>query len=273
MSRWHRTPGRWYPTDDPFYLPPAGFEHAAARHRAALRDVELAFLGLIPQRVTATQLLYRTTDMSRRTRGGRHHRDRARRTRPRTARARWSPTSAPSTRSARAASPRMRCAAAHTRLGALAQFEFLLVAAADRRGLGGVGARPRGHARHLGRPLRAGLPRARRYPRGAGLRARWACPRRRRSASGATRAAGWPARGPPRCAAPTPPNSTSSARCSARPSATSATPSAGSTAPSTRACPPLVVAALADIYPGPRQGHPGARHRGGQDAAGSGCTG
>jgi triacylglycerol lipase len=27
------------------------------------RDVELAFLGLIPQRITATQLLYRTTDM------------------------------------------------------------------------------------------------------------------------------------------------------------------------------------------------------------------
>jgi len=30
-------------------------------HRS--RDVELAFVGLIPQRVSATQLLYRTTDM------------------------------------------------------------------------------------------------------------------------------------------------------------------------------------------------------------------
>ena len=28
------------------------------------RDVELAFLGLIPQKFTATQLLYRTTDMN-----------------------------------------------------------------------------------------------------------------------------------------------------------------------------------------------------------------
>ena len=28
------------------------------------RDVELAFLGLIPQQLTATQLLYRTTDMN-----------------------------------------------------------------------------------------------------------------------------------------------------------------------------------------------------------------
>ena len=51
------------PADDPFYDPPAGFEHAAPGTVLRSRDVELAFLGLIPQQLTATQLLYRTTDM------------------------------------------------------------------------------------------------------------------------------------------------------------------------------------------------------------------
>jgi alpha-beta hydrolase superfamily lysophospholipase len=51
------------PIDDPFYDPPAGFQHAAPGTVLRSRDVELAFLGLIPQRVKATQLLYRTTDM------------------------------------------------------------------------------------------------------------------------------------------------------------------------------------------------------------------
>ncbi|MCW2565792.1 MAG: lysophospholipase, partial [Mycobacterium sp.] len=49
--------------DDPFYDPPAGFQHANPGTVLRSRDVELAFLGLIPQRITATQLLYRTTDM------------------------------------------------------------------------------------------------------------------------------------------------------------------------------------------------------------------
>lgn len=52
------------PTDDPFYQPPAGFEHAEPGTVLRSRDVELGFLGVIPQRVTATQLLYRTTDMN-----------------------------------------------------------------------------------------------------------------------------------------------------------------------------------------------------------------
>ncbi len=51
------------PTDDPFYQPPAGFQHAAPGTVLRSRDVEVAFLGLIPQPLTATQLLYRTTDM------------------------------------------------------------------------------------------------------------------------------------------------------------------------------------------------------------------
>jgi alpha-beta hydrolase superfamily lysophospholipase len=52
------------PSDDPFYQPPAGFEHAMPGTVLRSRDVELAFLGLIPQRIRGTQLLYRTTDMN-----------------------------------------------------------------------------------------------------------------------------------------------------------------------------------------------------------------
>ncbi|KAA8964537.1 lipase family protein [Mycobacterium sp.] len=51
------------PSEDPFYQPPPGFEHALPGTVLRSRDVELAFLGLIPQPVTATQLLYRTTGL------------------------------------------------------------------------------------------------------------------------------------------------------------------------------------------------------------------
>ena len=51
------------PHDDFFYQPPAGYQHAEPGTVLRSRDVELAFLGLIRQRFTATQLLYRTTDM------------------------------------------------------------------------------------------------------------------------------------------------------------------------------------------------------------------
>lgn len=50
------------PAKDPFYEPPAGFHHAEPGTVLRSRDVELGFLGLIPQRVRATQLLYRTTN-------------------------------------------------------------------------------------------------------------------------------------------------------------------------------------------------------------------
>jgi hypothetical protein len=50
------------PSRDPFFTPPSGFQHAAPGTVLRSRDVELGFLGLIPQRVRATQLLYRTTD-------------------------------------------------------------------------------------------------------------------------------------------------------------------------------------------------------------------
>ena len=52
------------PSEDPFYQPPAGFQHAEPGTVLRSRDVELGFLGLIPQRVKATQLLYRSTDMN-----------------------------------------------------------------------------------------------------------------------------------------------------------------------------------------------------------------
>ncbi|ORV87397.1 lipase family protein [Mycolicibacterium iranicum] len=52
------------PAKDTFYQPPAGYEHARPGTILRSRDVELAFLGLIPQKFHATQLLYRTTDLN-----------------------------------------------------------------------------------------------------------------------------------------------------------------------------------------------------------------
>lgn len=51
------------PVKDPFYEPPSGYHHATPGTVLRSRDVELAFLGLIPQQFTAAQLLYRSTDM------------------------------------------------------------------------------------------------------------------------------------------------------------------------------------------------------------------
>ncbi len=51
------------PSDDPFYQPPLGYQHAEPGTVLRSRDVELAFLGLIAQPVRAVQLLYRTMDM------------------------------------------------------------------------------------------------------------------------------------------------------------------------------------------------------------------
>src|SRR5271157_5507738 len=52
------------PSDDPFYQPPPGYQHAEPGTVLRSRDVELAFLGLIPQPATAVQLLYRTMNMN-----------------------------------------------------------------------------------------------------------------------------------------------------------------------------------------------------------------
>ena len=51
------------PAEDPFYEPPPGFEHARPGTVLRSRDVELAFLGLVPQKFHATQLLYRSTNL------------------------------------------------------------------------------------------------------------------------------------------------------------------------------------------------------------------
>jgi hypothetical protein len=52
------------PSRDPFYDPPTGYEQSRPGTVLRSRGVELAFLGLIPQRFTATQLLYRSTDLN-----------------------------------------------------------------------------------------------------------------------------------------------------------------------------------------------------------------
>lgn len=50
------------PSRDPFYQPPAGFRHAEPGTVLRSRDVELGFLGVVPQQIRAVQLLYRTTN-------------------------------------------------------------------------------------------------------------------------------------------------------------------------------------------------------------------
>ncbi|MFD4428411.1 lipase family protein [Nocardia sp. NPDC058497] len=52
------------PDNDPFYQPRAGFEQLAEGTVLRWRPVELAAFGLIPLKVTAWQLLYRTTDLN-----------------------------------------------------------------------------------------------------------------------------------------------------------------------------------------------------------------
>lgn len=51
------------PEEDPFYEPPSDYRQARPGQLLRSRDVELGFLGLIPQRVRATQLLYRSTNL------------------------------------------------------------------------------------------------------------------------------------------------------------------------------------------------------------------
>jgi len=52
------------PAYDSFYKPPAGYEHALPGTVLRSREVGLAFLGVIPQKSSATQLLYRTTALN-----------------------------------------------------------------------------------------------------------------------------------------------------------------------------------------------------------------
>jgi len=48
---------------DPFYEPPPGFAEVEPGTVLRSRDVTIGFLGMIAQRVAATQLLYRTTNL------------------------------------------------------------------------------------------------------------------------------------------------------------------------------------------------------------------
>jgi triacylglycerol lipase len=130
------------------------------------RDVELAFLGVIPQRVTATQLLYRTTDMHGR------------------AEAAATTVIVPAERDEQAVTPVVsyqcaidavtsRCFPSYALRrramapGALAQFEFLLIAAAlaegwavsvpDHEGRNGMWGAPYEPGYHVLDGLRAAL--------------------------------------------------------------------------------------------------------------------
>lgn len=51
------------PDDDPFYEPPPGYEDATPGTVLRSRAVTLGFLGLVTQRISATQLLYRSTNL------------------------------------------------------------------------------------------------------------------------------------------------------------------------------------------------------------------
>ena len=52
------------PQDDPFYEPPNGYAALAPGTILRSREVELALVGLVPQKVTAWQLLVRSTDLN-----------------------------------------------------------------------------------------------------------------------------------------------------------------------------------------------------------------
>lgn len=154
------------PAKDPFYQPPPGFEHSRPGTVLRSRDVQLAFLGLIPQKFTATQLLYRTTDLH-----GRPH-------------ATVTTVVVPIERSADRVCPLVsyqcaidavagRCFPSYAlrrgakAVGALAQVEFLLVAAAlaegwavsvpDHEGTQGAWAAPHEPGYHILDGVRAAL--------------------------------------------------------------------------------------------------------------------
>lgn len=161
-----RSPRPVLPADDVFYTPPAGFAHARPGTVLRSRDVELAFLGLVPQRIIATQLLYRSTDLN----GAPH--------------VAVTTVVAPAERTPERPCPIVsyQCAidAVATRcfpsyalrrgaraVGALAQFEFLLISAAlaegwavsipDHEGVRGIWGAPHEPGYHVLDGLRAAL--------------------------------------------------------------------------------------------------------------------
>lgn len=154
------------PAEDDFYVPPAGFEHARPGTVLRSRDVEMAFLGLIPQRLAAVQLLYRSADLDGR---------------PQAA---VTTVIAPAERTPERPCPIVsyqcaidavasRCFPSYAlrrgakAMGAVAQFEFLLIAAAlaegwavsipDHEGTGGMWGAPYEPGYHVLDGVRAAL--------------------------------------------------------------------------------------------------------------------
>ena len=249
-----------------------GFQHAAPGTVLRSRDVELALPRTDSPEGARHPAALPHHRPERRAGGHRHHRAGARRTRATSQPATWCPTSAPSTPCPSRCFPSYALRRRAKAVGALAQFEYLLIAAALAEGW--VVSVPD----HEGRDGMWGTPHEPGYRVLDGLRATLNFERfglRRGQPGrpvGLLRRRAGQRLGRRDVRRRTPRSSTSSAPCSARRSATSATPSAGSTAPSTSALPALVVAALAKIYPGPRPGHRRARHRRGHgDAAAAGA--
>ncbi|KAA0017057.1 lipase family protein [Antrihabitans cavernicola] len=61
----HHRPGRpLLPENDPFYVPPTGFAATAPGTLLRSRKVKLGAMGLVPQKITAWQLLYRSNDLN-----------------------------------------------------------------------------------------------------------------------------------------------------------------------------------------------------------------
>ena len=207
-----------------------------------------AFFGLIPQRVSATQLLYRITDMQRRSPGHRHH---CAGPAERTARGRPARRVLP-VRHRRGAVPLLPLLCdAPARQGASARWPSWNTCWSPLRWLKAGWCRspttrvPTACGAPLMNPVTACSTVC--APRSTSSDSDWR--RTARSACGVTPAAGWPARGRPRCTPSTPPSSTSSAQYSAPRWATWATRSADSTAPHLAALPALVVTALAKTFP------------------------
>ena len=158
------------PHDDPFYDPPAGFQHAAPGHGAAQPRRRAGVSRADPAAHHGHPAAVPDHRHERQPGGGRHHGDRARRTRP----GGRLPGGVLPVRDRRrdvALLPVLRAAPA----GDGARRAGAVRVPADRRGrgrgLGRVGARPRGPQRDVGRTLRARLPGARRAARRAELRA------------------------------------------------------------------------------------------------------
>ena len=223
------------PSEDPFYQPPPGYQHALPGTVLRSRDVEVAFFGLIPLRATATQLLYQTMDMNGKPEA--------------TATTVIVPADVAPGQTCPLLSYQCAIDAVTSRcfpsyalrrhakaIGAVPQFDFLLVSAAlakgwavsvpDHEGPNGLWGAPYEPGYCVLDGVRAALSSERIGLSALAPIALWGTP-----------AAGSPPPGPPKSAPTTHPNSTSSAPCSDHPLATWATPSAGSTAASWLVCP------------------------------------